>query len=366
MEEDAGKLLHDGFGWSLAHSGVDLNRAGVPLVEIVSRPELHGPQEAFEYLTALKAVLLYTGVSDVNMEEGSLRCDANVSLRPRGQAQLGTRVEIKNLNSFRHVARALEYEIERQARLLESGGQVAQETRLWNADRGESAPLRSKEEAQDYRYFPEPDLPPLRVEAAWLDELRRGLPELPAARRRRLVERARPAGLRRRRADPLARAGRLFRDRGAGGRRAQAGVELGHDRGAAQAQGRPAPARALPRHAGAAGRAAGAGRERPGQRLDRQGRVRDDVEERRGPGRDRRARGAGPGLRRGGPAGRRRRAAGAEPGQVASYRAGKASTLGWFVGQVMRRLGGQANPQLVNTLLRKALEGEEPAGGAGR
>ena len=163
MEEDAGKLLHEGFPWSGEKSGVDLNRAGVPLIEIVSEPDLRSPEEAHAYLTALRGVLLYAGVSDCNMEEGSLRCDANVSVRPRGAEALGTRAEIKNLNSFRNVARALEHEIERQVALVESGGEVVQETRLWNADRGETAPMRSKEDAHDYRYFPEPDLPPLVV-----------------------------------------------------------------------------------------------------------------------------------------------------------------------------------------------------------
>src|SRR5262245_10016136 len=187
MEEDAGKLLHEGFAWSGEKSGVDFNRAGVPLIEIVSHPDLHSAEEAHAYLTALKAVVQYAGVSDGNMEEGSLRCDANVSVRRRGADALGTRVEIKNLNSFRHVARAIEYEAVRQAALVESGRAVVQETRLWNADRAETAPMRSKEEAHDYRYFPEPDLPPLVVTAAWIEEVRKGLPELPADKRRRFV-----------------------------------------------------------------------------------------------------------------------------------------------------------------------------------
>src|SRR5262245_43452234 len=161
MEEDAGKLLHEGFAWSGEKSGVDLNRAGVPLVEIVTEPDLRTAAEAHAYLSALRAVLLYSEVSDGNMEEGSLRCDANVSVRPRGQEQLGTRAEIKNLNSFRNVARAIEHEISRQVALLESGRPVVQETRLFDAGRGETAPLRSKEDAHDYRYFPEPDLRPL-------------------------------------------------------------------------------------------------------------------------------------------------------------------------------------------------------------
>jgi len=185
MEEDAGKLLHEGFAWSEGKSGVDLNRAGVPLIEIVSEPDITSPEQAFDYLSALKAVLRYADVSDCNMEEGSLRCDANVSIRPRGGTALETRTEIKNLNSFRNVARALEHEIARQSAVRHSGGQIVQETRLWNAERGETVPMRSKEEAHDYRYFPEPDLPPLLVDRDWIETVRASLPELPTARRQR-------------------------------------------------------------------------------------------------------------------------------------------------------------------------------------
>jgi aspartyl-tRNA(Asn)/glutamyl-tRNA(Gln) amidotransferase subunit B len=188
MEEDAGKLLHEGFAWSEEKSGVDLNRAGVPLVEIVSEPDLRAPDEAHAYLSALRAVLQFAEVSDGNMEEGSLRCDANVSVRRRGAQALGTRAEIKNLNSFRHVARAIEHEVERQVALVESGREVVQETRLWNAERGETAPMRSKEDAHDYRYFPEPDLPPLAVGVDWLGEVKASLPELPAQKRRRFAD----------------------------------------------------------------------------------------------------------------------------------------------------------------------------------
>jgi len=151
MEEDAGKLLHEGFPWSSEKSGVDFNRSSVPLIEIVSHPDLRSSEEAHDYLSALKAVLLYAEVSDGNMEEGSLRCDANVSVRPRGTTPFGTRAEIKNLNSFRNVARAIDHEVARQVAVIESGGRVVQETRLWNADKGETAPMRSKEEAHDYR-----------------------------------------------------------------------------------------------------------------------------------------------------------------------------------------------------------------------
>src|SRR5580658_1704062 len=187
MEEDAGKSLHDGFADSATRTYLDLNRCGTPLIEIVSEPDIRTPEEAFEYLTRLKEILLYTGVSDCNMEEGSLRCDANVSVRPRVQEKFGTKAEVKNVNSFRFVRAALEYEIERQVELIEQGGRVLQETRLWNADEGRTYAMRSKEQAHDYRYFPEPDLPPVIVSAELLAEVKKKLPELPEARRERMI-----------------------------------------------------------------------------------------------------------------------------------------------------------------------------------
>ena len=187
MEEDAGKSLHDGFADSATRTYLDLNRCGTPLAEIVSEPDIRTPDEAFEYLTRLKEILLYCGVSDCNMEEGSLRCDANVSVRPRGQEKFGAKVEVKNVNSFRFVRAALEYEIERQIEVLESGGHNVQETRLWNSAEGRTYSMRSKEQAHDYRYFPEPDLPPLIVSAEFLSEIRKKLPELPEARRARMI-----------------------------------------------------------------------------------------------------------------------------------------------------------------------------------
>jgi aspartyl-tRNA(Asn)/glutamyl-tRNA(Gln) amidotransferase subunit B len=187
MEEDAGKSMHDGFPESASKTYVDLNRCGTPLIEIVSEPDIRTPEEAYEYLTRLKEILLYTGVSDCNMEEGSLRCDANVSVRPRGQEKFGTKAEVKNVNSFRFIRAALEYEIERQVDLIESGGRVVQETRLWNAGEGRTYSMRSKEQAHDYRYFPEPDLQPLVVSEEWQKELISRLPELPEARRKRMI-----------------------------------------------------------------------------------------------------------------------------------------------------------------------------------
>ncbi len=189
MEEDAGKLLHEYPGETLGkYSYVDFNRCGVPLLEIVSEPDIRFPEEAKEYLITLKNILEYLEVSDCNMEEGSLRCDANISLRPVGRTQLGAKTEVKNMNSFKNVQRALEYEVERQTLLLESGQQVVQETRLWNADKGMTISMRSKEEAHDYRYFPEPDLIPLTVSNAWIQRVEDELPELAAAKRRRFVE----------------------------------------------------------------------------------------------------------------------------------------------------------------------------------
>jgi aspartyl-tRNA(Asn)/glutamyl-tRNA(Gln) amidotransferase subunit B len=354
MEEDAGKLLHEGFAWSDRKSGVDFNRSGVPLIEIVSEPDLRTPEEAHEYLTALKAILLYAGVSDGNMEEGSLRCDANVSVRLRGTETLGTRVEIKNLNSFRNVARAIEHETGRQAALLESGRQVVQETRLWNADRGETAPMRSKEEAHDYRYFPEPDLPPLTVTPEWISEARASLPELPAQKRRRFAsEYALPdydAGvltIERDVADYFEAVARL------GGNAKVASnwvmTEVLRKRKDAQEDAIPVP----PEHLAELIRLIDGGTisgtiakdvfermwdtgEAAGSLVSREGLAQVSDE---------------PALRS---------AIGAvlaeSPDQVATYRKGKTSTLGWFVGQVMRRTGGKANPQLVNELLKQALE----------
>jgi aspartyl-tRNA(Asn)/glutamyl-tRNA(Gln) amidotransferase subunit B len=187
LEEDVGKLVHEGdFAFAQA-SLVDYNRSGMPLMETVSRPDLRSPEEAAAYLRAFRAVLVHLGVCDGNMEEGSLRCDANVSLRPVGTIELGTKVEIKNLNSFRNVQHALEFEVRRQTEALAAGQRIVQETRLFDADRGTTRTMRSKEYAHDYRYFPEPDLVPLRLDPAWVERVRADLPELPQARRQRFV-----------------------------------------------------------------------------------------------------------------------------------------------------------------------------------
>jgi aspartyl-tRNA(Asn)/glutamyl-tRNA(Gln) amidotransferase subunit B len=187
VEEDAAKNLHEGFSQSATKAYIDYNRCGSPLAEIVSEPDMRTPEEAYAYLTTLRQILLYTGVSDCNMEEGSLRCDANVSVRVRGTEQFGTKVEVKNLNSFRFLQKALEYEIERHISVIESGRRIPQETRLWDQAEGHTVSMRSKEKAHDYRYFPEPDLLPVHVSAAWREEIRGTIPELPEAKRARFV-----------------------------------------------------------------------------------------------------------------------------------------------------------------------------------
>jgi aspartyl-tRNA(Asn)/glutamyl-tRNA(Gln) amidotransferase subunit B len=337
---------------------VDFNRSGVPLIEMVTHPDLRGPEDAFEYLVALKAVLLYAEASDCNMEEGSLRCDANVSVRRRGAEALGTRTEIKNLNSFRHVARALEHEIARQVAVIESGRAVVQETRLWNADRGETAPMRSKEEAHDYRYFPEPDLPPLRVTAEWTEEVRRSLPELPADRRRRLVDQH---GL------PDYDAGVLTQSRPVADYFESVAEESGDAKAASNwvmndvlrklkeddaeiEECRVTPASLaqlvkLIEDGTISGKIAKdvfekmwTSGEGPQAIVEREGLVQlsdedaleatvSEVIE-------------------------------ASPDQVAAYRGGKKAAIGWFVGQVMKKTGGKANPKVVNRLLQKTLDGE--------
>jgi aspartyl-tRNA(Asn)/glutamyl-tRNA(Gln) amidotransferase subunit B len=187
LEEDAGKSLHEGFPDSDRRTYLDFNRSGVPLLEIVTEPDIRSASDAGEFFSRLRAILVAIGVNDGNMEEGSLRCDANVSVRPAGASAFGTKAEVKNLNSFRHVQKALEYEIERQTAIVAAGGRVEQETRLWDTAAGRTVSMRSKEEAHDYRYFPEPDLPALEISSEWIEQIRQELPELPDARRRRFV-----------------------------------------------------------------------------------------------------------------------------------------------------------------------------------
>jgi aspartyl-tRNA(Asn)/glutamyl-tRNA(Gln) amidotransferase subunit B len=358
MEEDAGKLLHEGFSWSQEKSGVDFNRSGVPLIEIVGHPDIRSPEEAHEYLTALKAILLHAEVSDCNMEEGSLRCDANVSVRRRGQESLGTRTEIKNLNSFRHVARALEYEIVRQVAVVESGQPVVQETRLWNADREETAPMRSKEEAQDYRYFPEPDLPPLVVNREWIEEVRLSLPELPAERRRRFV---REHGL------PDYDAGVLTQTRevadyyetvarASGNAKAASNWVMTEILRKLKEDERPLGACPVGPDALAQLIRLVEGRRISGriakevfEKMWKSGESAEAIVQREGLSQVSDERVIRDAIAE---------VVAASPGQLAAYRCGKTSTLSWFVGQVMKRTAGRANPQLVNELLKEALGGD--------
>src|ERR1700685_32555 len=188
MEDDAGKSIHDGFRDSARYTYVDLNRSGTPLIEIVTEPDMRGSEEAYDFLTGLKQTLEFLNVSTCDMEKGHLRCDANVSVRLKGAELFGTKAEVKNLNSFRFLKLALDHEIARQVAIIESGGRVIQETRLYDADADETVSMRSKEHAHDYRYFPEPDLTPLRVSEAWLGRIREAMPELPGARRARFIE----------------------------------------------------------------------------------------------------------------------------------------------------------------------------------
>ncbi len=356
MEEDAGKLLHDGFAWTREKSGVDFNRAGVPLIEIVTRPDLRGPEEAHAYLTALRALLVHAGVSDCDMEKGSLRCDANVSLRPRGERALGTRAEVKNLNSFRNVARALEHEILRQAELLDSGRPVAQETRLFDADRGETAAMRGKEEAHDYRYFPEPDLPPLLVSEAWVAEVRESLPELPAARRQRLV---RELGLPEYDADVLTQepevadyfeaAARVCGDAKAASNWVMTDVLRKRKDDARPLVAGPVPPQRLGEliRLVAQGTINGNTAKQVFETMWASGEPAPAIVEREGLAQVSDAGALGAVIAE---------VIAASPQQVASYRAGKQSTLGWLVGQVMRKSGGKANPALVNRLLKERLD----------
>jgi aspartyl-tRNA(Asn)/glutamyl-tRNA(Gln) amidotransferase subunit B len=360
MEDDAGKSLHEGFKDSDSVTYVDLNRSGTPLIEIVSEPDMRSSDEAYAYLTEMKQVMQYIGVSDCDMEKGQLRCDANVSVRLRGAAKFGTKAEVKNLNSFRFLKMALEYEIERQIELIESGGKVEQETRLYNADTGRTVGMRSKEHAHDYRYFPEPDLVPLHVSEHWLDEVRSRLPELPAERRDRFVA---EYGLREYDAQvlTLTRAtGDYFEtavkaagtpDQATG--RSVANWVAGDLAGLLKAAGKDmSECSVKPEHIGELVSLINKGElsgklgkellpkmfetgESPSAIMDREGlrqisdtgaleKIADDV-------------------------------LAANGKQVEQYRSGKTAVLGFLVGQVMKASRGQANPGAVNEVLRKKL-----------
>jgi len=357
LEEDAGKSLHEGFSDSATRTYLDLNRCGTPLIEIVSEPDMRTPDEAFEYLTRLKEILLYTRVSDCNMEEGSLRCDANVSVRLKGAERLGTKAEVKNVNSFRFIRAALQYEIERQIEVVESGDRVIQETRLWNANEGRTYSMRSKEQAHDYRYFPEPDLPPLVLAPEFIAQKATELPELPEARRARMIA---EYDLSLRDAHTLT-ASREFADRfeaaakaaknprrvanlllsELGGRLKALGLEM--DQSPVSMAGVVLAADLLDEGKISSRQLkqlldvcfekgedfpAVYEREKPAQITDSSAieALIDDV-------------------------------IAANPRQVEQYRAGKKTIAGFFVGQVMRASKGQANPALLNELVTKKLEG---------
>jgi len=356
LEEDAGKSLHEGFPDSDEKTAIDLNRTGVPLIEIVSEPDIATPDEAYEYLTRLKEIILYTGVSDCNMEEGSLRCDANISVRPRGQKEFGTKTEIKNVNSFRFIRDALEYEIGRQIDVIESGGKVTQETRLYNADEGKTYGMRSKEQAHDYRYFPEPDLLPLVVDEKWKAEIARSMPELPEARRARMVKDygiteydAQVLTFSKSLADQFEQAAKQAKNPKRAANLVQSELmgrlkakSLSIDQSPISMQGVAASADLVE-----AGTISGKmlkelydlsferGKDfpvvyeeegRPQQSTDTSAleKIIDEV-------------------------------LAANPKQLEQYRAGKKTMLGFFVGQVMKASKGQANPQIVNELLAKKL-----------
>lgn len=355
MEDDAGKSIHDGFKDSDRYTYVDLNRSGTPLIEIVSEPDMRSSDEAYAYLTELKQVMQYIGVSDCDMEKGQLRCDANVSVRLRGAPKFGTKAEVKNLNSFRFLKMALEYEIERQVELIESGGHVAQETRLYNVETGRTVSMRSKEHAHDYRYFPEPDLVPLQVSEHWLHEVKSHLPELPADRRERLVQ---SYGLREYDAQVLT----LTRDLGdyferavavSGDGRLTANWAVGDLMGLLKAAGKEiteSPVSA--EHLGELvalinkGELSGKLAKEILPKMFESGESPSAIMEREG-------------LKQISDAGALDKlvdeAIAANPKQVEQYKSGKTALLGFLVGQVMKASRGQANPAAVNEALKKKL-----------
>jgi len=355
IEDDAGKSIHDGFPDSTRYTYVDLNRCGAPLTEIVTEPDMRSSEEAYQFLTALKQTLQFVEVSTCDMEKGHLRCDANVSVRLNGAERLGTKAEVKNMNSFRFLREALDYEIGRQVAVIEAGGAVRQETRLYNPQTGETAGMRSKEEAHDYRYFPEPDLPPLKISEQWIGEIRATMPELPAAKRARFIE---EFGLREYDARVLTQSKplSLFYERAAessGDAREAAKWVEGELLGHLKAEGREITESPVsPEHIGALVRLIAKGEltgklakqifpkmletgEAPGAIIAREGlKVMD--------------------------AGDLAKIVGdviaANPKQVEQYQGGKKTVLGFFVGRVMKATRGQADPKEVNAALRARLD----------
>ncbi len=354
MEEDAGKLIHDENNPS---SYVDLNRTGVPLIEIVSEPDIRSSEEAAEYLKRLHEILVYLEICDGNMEEGSFRCDANVSIRPRGQKEFGTRTELKNMNSFRNVQRALDYEIKRQQYRVENGEKIIQETRLWDDAQGVTHSMRSKEEAHDYRYFPDPDLVPVVIDSNWIDEIRSGLPELPQNMRERFVA---EYGI------PAYDAGVLTSDKALALYYEDVVKLCGKPKVASNwlmsevlkflnedkrdIRDCPIAPRSLADMIGLIEEGAISGKM-----------AKDIIEDMYKTGKPPAAIIAEKGMVQITDEGELAKTIAAiieaNPNQVAQYRSGKDKLFGFFVGQVMKSTGGKANPKLVNDLLQKALAG---------
>jgi aspartyl-tRNA(Asn)/glutamyl-tRNA(Gln) amidotransferase subunit B len=353
MEDDAGKSIHDGFKDSDRYTYVDLNRSGTPLIEIVTEPDMRSSDEAYAFLTELKQILQYIDVSTCDMEKGHLRCDANVSVRLRGAEKFGTKAEVKNLNSFRFLKMALDHEIERQVALIESGGRVIQETRLFNVETGETVGMRSKEHAHDYRYFPEPDLLPLRISEEWLAEVRKRTPELPASRRKRFIE---SYGLREYDAGVLTATRALsdYFERSAsvaGDPRAAANWVMGDLAGLLKGRDiteSPVSAENLGRLVALIGEGKISGKlakeilpkmfdtgETADAIIDREGLAQISDEGALGKIID--------------------EVIAANPKQVEQYRSGKTQVIGFLVGQVMKASRGQADPAAVNRLLKEKL-----------
>ncbi|HUX10401.1 MAG TPA: Asp-tRNA(Asn)/Glu-tRNA(Gln) amidotransferase subunit GatB [Terriglobia bacterium] len=355
MEEDAGKSLHEGFADSGEKTYIDLNRSGVPLIEIVSEPELRSPEEAYDYLTRLKTLMLYLEVSDCNMEEGSLRVDANVSVRKKGVTTLGTKTEVKNLNSFRYLQKALAYEVERQIEVIEIGGEIFQETRLFDSREQRTYGMRSKEFAHDYRYFPEPDLLPLVVTDEWKEEVRRSLPELPSARESRFQS---EYALSRQDASVLT-ASRAMADyfeqtaKACGEAKLAANWVLNDLSYLLQENGKaidssPVAPQNLAELVNLVGKGTISGKMAKDvlAEMFRTGKSANQIVSDKGLEQitdpDKISAIA-------------REVIAANPSQTEQYRQGKTATLGWFVGQVMKATRGQAQPQLVQDILKKEL-----------
>lgn len=355
LEEDAGKSIHEGLDRS---SGIDLNRAGTPLLEIVSEPDLSSAKEAVAYMRKIHTIVRYLGISDGNMQEGSFRCDANVSVRPRGQEALGTRAEIKNLNSFRFVERAINFEIERQIEVIEDGGEVVQETRLYDSDKDETRSMRSKEESHDYRYFPDPDLLPVEISAQYIETVRQQLPELPDGKQRRFVEQY---GLKPDDADLLtaSRAIADYFEAAASATEAKpqlvANWVIGDLSGALNRDG-------LEIAGSKVSAAALAGLLSRIQDNTISGKIAKQVFEAMWDGEgDADAVIEAKGLKQITDSSAIEAAVDAvieaNPGQVEEYQAGKEKLIGFFVGQVMKATKGQANPGQVNQILKDKLRG---------